>query len=85
MNWALLIVNLMERRTKNLQEEVGQAKFMNQICLEANQTAYPFILPALPFSSDSLEPYMSAKTFSFHHQQHHNTYVNNLNKLLENN
>ena len=57
---------------------------MNQICLEANQTDYPFILPALPFSSDALEPHMSAKTFSFHHQQHHNTYVNNLNKLLEN-
>lgn len=57
---------------------------MNQICIEANQTKYPFVLPELPYSSDALEPHMSARTFSFHHQQHHKIYVNNLNKFLEN-
>ncbi len=42
-----------------------------------------FELPALPYAKDALEPHMSANTFSFHHEKHHNTYVVNLNKLLE--
>lgn len=44
-----------------------------------------FELPALPYAKDALEPHMSANTFDFHHGKHHNTYVVNLNKLLEGN
>lgn len=42
-----------------------------------------FELPALPYAKDALEPHMSANTFSFHHEKHHNTYVVNLNGLVE--
>ena len=42
-----------------------------------------FELPALPYVKNALEPHMSANTFDFHHGKHHNTYVVNLNKLLE--
>ena len=42
-----------------------------------------FELPALPYEKDALEPHMSAKTFEFHHGKHHNTYVVNLNGLLD--
>jgi len=42
-----------------------------------------FELPNLPWSSDALEPHVSAKTLSFHHGKHHNAYVTNLNKLVE--
>ncbi len=42
-----------------------------------------FTLPALPFAKDALEPHMSAETFSFHYDKHHNAYVTNLNKLVE--
>lgn len=42
-----------------------------------------FELPALPYGKDALEPHMSANTFDFHHGKHHNTYVVNLNKLIE--
>ncbi|MCF2971618.1 superoxide dismutase [Synechococcus sp. Nb3U1] len=42
-----------------------------------------FELPALPYASDALQPYMSAETFSFHHGKHHAAYVANLNKLIE--
>ena len=57
---------------------------MKNICALANQEKYPFVLPELPFADTALEPHMSAKTFSFHHKKHHNAYVVNLNKLLEN-
>ncbi len=43
-----------------------------------------FTLPELPYADNALEPYMSANTFSFHHDKHHAAYVNNLNKLIEN-
>ena len=50
----------------------------------ANQKSFPFILPNLPYADTALEPHMSAKTFSYHHKKHHNAYVTNLNKLIEN-
>ncbi len=40
-------------------------------------------LPALPYSSNALEPHIDAKTMEIHHGKHHATYVNNLNKALE--
>ncbi|HPF13388.1 MAG: superoxide dismutase [Fe] [Planctomycetes bacterium] len=40
-------------------------------------------LPALPYSTDALAPWISAETFSYHHGKHHNAYVTNLNKLIE--
>jgi len=42
-----------------------------------------FTLPALPFSGDGLAPHISAETLEYHHGKHHNTYVTNLNKLVE--
>jgi len=43
----------------------------------------PFELPSLPWSSDALEPHLSAKTIGFRHGKHHAAYVNNLNNLVE--
>ncbi|MDX1739404.1 MAG: superoxide dismutase, partial [Alphaproteobacteria bacterium] len=42
-----------------------------------------FELPALPYAKDALEPHISAETLDFHHGKHHNTYVVNLNGLVE--
>lgn len=41
-----------------------------------------FALPELPYAKDALEPYISAETLEYHYGKHHNTYVNNLNKLI---
>ena len=43
----------------------------------------PIELPELPYAQDALEPHISANTLSFHYGKHHNTYVVNLNKLIE--
>lgn len=40
-------------------------------------------LPALPYDIDALEPHISRETLEFHYYKHHQTYVNNLNKLIE--
>src|SRR6201988_2735455 len=42
-----------------------------------------FTVPPLPYAFDALEPYIDAKTMEIHHDKHHGTYVNNLNKALE--
>ena len=41
-----------------------------------------FDLMKLPYSYDALEPYMSAETLQYHHDKHHQAYVDMLNKLL---
>ena len=40
-------------------------------------------LPELPYAYDALTPYMSKETLEFHHDKHHNTYVVNANKIIE--
>ncbi len=42
-----------------------------------------FTLPALPYATDALEPYIDKATMEIHHGKHHNAYVTNLNKALE--
>jgi len=42
-----------------------------------------FELPSLKFDFNALEPAIDARTMEIHHDKHHATYVNNLNKALE--
>ena len=42
-----------------------------------------FELPALPYAKDALAPHISEETLDFHYGKHHNTYVVNLNNLVE--
>ncbi len=39
-------------------------------------------LPKLPYAYDALAPHMSQETLEFHHDKHHQAYVDNGNKLL---
>ncbi len=41
-----------------------------------------FTLPPLPYEQNALEPYISARTLSFHYGKHHQAYVNKLNELV---
>ena len=42
-----------------------------------------FTLPELPYALDALAPAISRETLEFHWGKHHQTYVNNLNNLVE--
>ena len=41
-----------------------------------------FTLPPLPYAMDALAPHISRETLEYHYGKHHQTYVNNLNKLV---
>lgn len=43
-----------------------------------------FFLPTLPYAYDALEPHFDKTTMEIHHSKHHQGYVNNLNKAIEN-
>lgn len=46
---------------------------------------YPFINTPLPYSYDALEPFIDEETMYLHHDRHLQTYIDNLNRFLEEN
>ena len=45
---------------------------------------YPYMLPALNYEYDELEPELSARTLRFHHDRHFAAHIEKLNGLLRN-
>ena len=44
---------------------------------------YPFINTPLPYSYDALMPFIDETTMHLHHDRHLQTYIDNLNALIE--
>src|SRR5437773_9663336 len=44
-----------------------------------------FQLPPLPYAENALAPVLSANTLSFHHDKHHQAYVDKLNQFVAEN
>jgi Fe-Mn family superoxide dismutase len=42
-----------------------------------------YSVPPLPYGFDALEPHIDARTMEIHHDKHHQAYVDNANKALE--
>ncbi|OYX58991.1 MAG: superoxide dismutase [Brevundimonas subvibrioides] len=42
-----------------------------------------FTLPPLSYAYDALEPAIDSETMTFHHDKHHQAYVDNLNKAVD--
>lgn len=45
-------------------------------------STYPFTLEALNYDYTALEPVIDEQTMHLHHDKHHQTYLDNLNKLI---
>jgi Fe-Mn family superoxide dismutase len=43
----------------------------------------PYAVPDLPYAHEALEPHISAETMRFHHDKHHQAYVDKANAALE--
>lgn len=44
---------------------------------------YPFVNQPLPYDYQALEPFIDEKTMRLHHDRHLQTYIDNLNNILE--
>lgn len=56
---------------------------MNTLFLGSPVPIGGHVLPPLPYPYDALEPYISRETLRFHHDKHHQAYVNGLNEAEE--
>ena len=74
LSLGTLASNLVSAKGKEVLENISQSPFF----------AEEYTLPALPYAYDALEPFIDKQTMELHHDKHHQAYVNNLNKALQN-
>lgn len=44
---------------------------------------FPYELPPLPYGPDALRPLISGNTIRFHHREHHQRYIDGLNRAID--
>lgn len=96
--WSLssfLLLSIQSRSTHRTQEKKTKTMAVRSIVSRKTlaQTLTPalrhyrglttFTLPDLPYDYGALEPAISGDIMRLHHQKHHQTYVTNYNKALE--
>ena len=74
--FTLIFISLMLVTVFNVQAQPNIAKRSTE------QVKGQLVLPKLPYEMNSLEPHISQKTLEFHYGKHHQSYVDNLNKLI---
>jgi Fe-Mn family superoxide dismutase len=62
---------------------LAQTATNNPAASPAADTGGPFTLPPLPYDVSALEPYISSRTLTLHHEKHHGGNVQTLNKLVK--
>lgn len=55
----------------------------NSQITDKKEKVMKFELIQLPYAANALEPVISKETIEFHHGKHLQTYVNNLNNLIQ--
>lgn len=71
------------RRQFLLTASAGAATLLGTPRLVLAQDKGPYTLPKLPYGYDALEKAIDAKTMEIHYTKHHQAYVDNLNKAIE--
>lgn len=56
---------------------------MDECCKKEGGQTKRYELPPLPYDFNALEPVISAEIMTLHYTKHHNAYVTNLNKAIE--
>ncbi|KAK1409282.1 hypothetical protein QVD17_35808 [Tagetes erecta] len=62
---------------------LANAKTLARVCHQHIRGLQTFTLPDLDYDYGALEPAISGEIMQLHHQKHHQTYITNYNKALE--
>jgi len=65
-----------------LQRTLQRNLMVSAVPAASSQYRQKHTLPSLPYDYADLEPSISARIMEIHHKRHHQTYVDNLNKAL---
>ncbi|XP_020585288.1 superoxide dismutase [Mn], mitochondrial-like [Phalaenopsis equestris] len=71
------------RKTLGFWSSVGKSMAVGGLGHRQSRALQTFTLPDLPYDYSALEPAISAEIMQIHHQKHHQTYITNYNKALE--
>ncbi len=67
-----------------MKKNIVNNAFLILFAMPAGAVAQEYKLPELNYAYADLEPYIDAMTMEIHYTKHHQAYVNNLNKAIEN-
>lgn len=79
--WLVIVSGLVFLFTIPSPNQNGKIKKLQKQLYQ--ELKYPFELPKLKFEYNVLEPYIDEQTLKIHHTRHHQGYVDNLNKAME--
>ncbi|SDJ66546.1 superoxide dismutase [Sediminibacillus albus] len=93
VNWKVMLQELLESDEEPSEEQIAMVQEKSvklldllQLMIEKPRNSMRVIpagkhrLPELPYSYDALEPYISRQIMRLHHDQHHKSYVEGLNR-----
>lgn len=64
-------------------QSAAAAESANTCTFALENMRFPYVLPPLPYALDALSPFISEETLRFHHGKHHQTYLDSLNKAID--
>jgi len=77
----LIVSNLYSNSSMASTLKNSEIETLPQTAVIAQNTS-EFVLPALTYDYDALEPYIDSQTMTLHHDKHHAGYVKNLNEAI---
>ena len=81
--YALEEAKMNENIEKYLEERKQQKPWQEQFKKQAAKEKSDYELKPLPYSENALEPFLSKKVVNWHHQKHHQGYVDKRNEIVK--